>query len=280
MHDCFLVEKADVSVQKETLAHVRAFKTANCGWMVDRFSLKVLAIVPVYKTIAAAIDVLKKFRDNCVTKIYLAVDDPRFEEEQELRKAIKRLATPVSVFLNSERKGVGCAIRDGIDYGIANHFDIAVVLAGNGKDNPREIPKLLSPILTEGVDYVQGSRFMPGGIRVNNPFLRQSFSRFYPFAWTLLTGRRCTDVTNGFRAFKLSMFSDSRINIHQKWLDDYQLEYYIHFKALTLGYITKEVPVSKIYPFRHRGGYSNISPFRDWWKIVSPLIYLKLGARN
>jgi dolichol-phosphate mannosyltransferase len=242
--------------------------------------MKVLAIVPVYRTVAAAVNVLKRFREDCVTRIFLVVDDPRFDEERELRKAVAQIATPVSVVVNSERKGVGCAIRNGIDYGIANHYDVAVVLAGNEKDDPREIPTLLEPILEDGVDYVQGSRFLPGGIRVNNPFIRGVFSRLYPFVWTLLTGRRCTDVTNGFRAFRLSIFSDDRINIHQDWLDDYQLEYYIHFKALTLGYVIKEVPVSKTYAFNHKGGYSNISPFRDWWKIVGPLIYLKLGART
>jgi hypothetical protein len=47
-----------------------------------------------------------------------------------------------------------------------------------------------------------------------------------------------------------------------------------------LGYRIKEVPVSKIYPFWHKGGYSNISPLRDWWKIVGPLIYLKLGVKK
>lgn len=242
--------------------------------------MKVLAIIPVYRTVAAAVNVLKRFREGWVTRIFLVVDNPSFNEERELRKAVAQIATPVSVVVNSERKGVGCAIRNGIDYGIANHYDVAVVLAGNEKDDPREIPRLLAPILEDGVDYVQGSRFLPGGIRVNNPFIRGVFSRLYPFVWTLLTGRRCTDVTNGFRAFRLSIFSDDRINIHQNWLDDYQLEYYIHFKALTLGYVTKEVPVSKIYAFNHRGGYSNISPFRDWWKIVGPLIYLKLGART
>ena len=242
--------------------------------------MKILAIVPVYRTIAAAMNVLKRFREGDLTRIFLVVDNPGLDEERELRKAAAQMATPVSVVVNSERKGVGCAIRSGIDYGLENEYDVAVVLAGNEKDDPQEIPKLLSPILEDGVDYVQGSRFLPGGIRVNNPFIRQVFSRLYPFVWTLLTGRRCTDVTNGFRAFRLSIFRNNRINIHQTWLDDYQLEYYIHFKALTLGYVTEEVPVSKIYSFRHKGGYSNISPFRDWWKIVSPLIYLKLGART
>ena len=70
------------------------------------------------------------------------------------------------------------------------------------------------------------------------------------------------------------------MNIWQSWLDGYGLEYYIHYKVLTLGYKIKEVPVSKVYPYNKKGGYSNISPFKDWWDIIGPLIYLKTGAKK
>jgi dolichol-phosphate mannosyltransferase len=242
--------------------------------------LKILAIIPVYRDIAAAVKVLGKFRAGYVDKIFLVVDAPQKSDEKEIRKTVAEMPTPVSVVVHEKRKGIGYAIREGIYYGLAHHFDIAVVLAGNNKDNPHEIPRVLAPILEEGFDYVQGSRFLSGGEKVNNPFLRGVFSRLYPFVWTLFTKKRCTDVTNGFRAYKINMFLDKRINIHQDWLDNYQLEYYIHYKALTSGYKTKEVPVSKTYAFKHKGGYSHISPFRDWWMIVGPLIYLKLGLKD
>jgi dolichol-phosphate mannosyltransferase len=242
--------------------------------------LKILAIIPVYRDIAAAVKVLEKFRAGYVGQIFLVVDAPQESDEKEIEKTVAKMPTPVSIVVHEKRKGIGYAIREGIDYGLKHHFDVAVVLAGNNKDNPHEIPRVLAPILEEGFDYVQGSRFLPGGKKVNNPFFRGVFSRLYPFVWTLFTKKRCTDVTNGFRAYKLNMFLDKRINIQQDWLDNYQLEYYIHYKALTSGYKTKEVPVSKTYAFKHKGGYSHISPFRDWWMIVGPLIYLKLGLKD
>jgi len=96
----------------------------------------------------------------------------------------------------------------------------------------------------------------------------------------LLTGNKCTDVTNGFRAYRTYIFRDKHIDIWQNWLNGYGLEYYIHYKVLTLGYKTKEVPVSKVYPYRHKGGYSKISPLHDWWDIVRPLIYLQFKVKN
>jgi len=242
--------------------------------------LKILAIIPVYRDVTAAVTVFRKFRAGYVDRVFLAVDAVKSSGEKEIERTVAEMPLPVSIVVHEKRTGIGCAIREGIDYGLANHFDVAVVLAGNNKDNPHEIPRLLAPILDEGFDYVQGSRFLSGGKKVNNPFLRGVFSRLYPFVWTLFTKKRCTDVTNGFRAYKLNIFADKRLNINQNWLDNYELEYYIHYKALTLGYKTTEVPVSKTYAFKHKGGYSHISPLKDWWKIVGPLIYLRFKIKS
>jgi len=238
---------------------------------------RTLAIIPVYRDNDNILKVLEKFREKVVDKICIIFDCQR---EDKTIKLLTPANIPVHVIRNNARKGIGHAIKQGIGYGLNNGYDIAMVLAGNNKDDPREIPRFLKLIWEKDCDYVQGSRFLQGGRRVNNPYFRGVFSRVYPFFWTLLTNVRCTDVTNGFRAYKLTLFNDPRINIWQSWLDGYELEYYLHYKVLTLGYKTEEVPVSKVYSHRHKGGYSQISPLRDWWKIVGPLIYLKLGVRK
>jgi dolichol-phosphate mannosyltransferase len=239
---------------------------------------KVLAIIPVYRDMVRLEKVLRNFTEKYVDSICLVIDGS--DKNEEDRSYPTPADIPVKVLRNEKRKGIGHAIRQGIIYGLHNNFDYIVVLAGNNKDSPTEIPRLLKPIADEDYDYVQGSRFLDGGKRVNNPFFRGIFSRFYPFVWTMLTDVPCTDVTNGFRAYKSSILDDQRINLDQKWLDSYELEYYIHYKVLTLGYKMKEVPVSKTYPHNHKGGYSQISPLKDWWNIVRPLVYLKLKIRK
>jgi dolichol-phosphate mannosyltransferase len=246
--------------------------------MSDPNHPKVLAIIPVYRDNFRLERVLSNFTEKYVESICLVIDD--LGKNKQSQSYLTPAGIPVKVIRNEKRKGIGHAIRQGISYGINNDYDYVVVLAGNNKDNPTEIPRLLKPILNEDYDYVQGSRFLYGGKRVNNPFFRSVFSRFYPFVWTMLTDVPCTDVTNGFRAYKLSILDDQRINLDQKWLDSYELEYYIHYKVLTLGYKMKEVPVSKTYPHNHKGGYSQISPLKDWWTIVRPLVYLKLNIRK
>jgi dolichol-phosphate mannosyltransferase len=156
-------------------------------------SCKKIAIIPAYNNTASLVKVLDKFKDKTVDEICIVVDCPTKDGVDKIRKAAAKTRTPVHVIENEVREGVGNAIKDGIRYGLSNGYSIVVVMAGNDKDDPREIPRLLEPILRDGYDYVQGSRFLPGGRRIKNPFLRGVFSRLYPFVWTLLTNVRCTE---------------------------------------------------------------------------------------
>ncbi|MEM3713154.1 MAG: glycosyltransferase family 2 protein [Thermoproteota archaeon] len=241
-------------------------------------NLRVACIIPVWKEHTIG-QLLVMFNKPYVNEIVLVVDEPTVDIEKAIALGSKLAIPPTTVIRNGRRMGVGYAIREGLNYALKKGYDIVVIMTGNGKDNPEEIPRLLKAI-EEGYDYVQGSRFLPGGRCEKTPILRGIFIRLWPYIWTLFTGVRCTDVTNGFRAYKISMVKDKRINLNQEWLNHYALEYYIHYKAIILGYKFKEVPVTKKYMFRHRGGYSKIVPYRDWIHIVMPLILLKFGARK
>lgn len=187
----------------------------------------------------------------------------------------------VKTIKHEQRRGVGAAIRTAIEYAIKNGYDIIVIMAGNDKDNPEEIPFLIQPLIEDGCDVIQGSRYLgqvgSGGAM---PFYRKLATRMHPFVFSLLTGRKVTDTTNGFRAIRLKIFEDQRINLDQQWLNAYELEPYILWKAVTLGYKFKEVFVTKIYPPRQMGGYTKMIPFVSWWSILRPLFYLRLGIKK
>jgi dolichol-phosphate mannosyltransferase len=247
---------------------------------IDYDSHSVVAVIPVYDEVGRIGKVISRFSRRFVDEICLVVDSPSDTMRNEVEHSAKAVDVPLHVIENHRRRGIGYAIRLGIRYALENRFDIVVVLAGNNKDDPREIPRFLDAIIHHDYDYVQGSRFLPGGLKEKTPLLRGIFIRMYPFLWSVLTKVLCTDVTNGFRAYKTQIFRDKRINIWQDWLDGYELEYYIHYKVLTLSYGTREVLPSKIYPYRNKGGYSKINPFRDFWNILRPLFYLSLGVRK
>jgi dolichol-phosphate mannosyltransferase len=239
-----------------------------------------LAIIPVYREIGKIGTVIERFTPQTVDEVCLVLDDPDETILGEINESRKRTQVPVTIIENPTRNGIGFAIKEGYRYALSHGFDLIVVMAGNGKDDPREIPRLTEPIMRKGFDYVQGSRFLPGGKGERTPFLRRIFTRLFPFAWTFLTGVRCTEVTNGFRAYRTTVLQDPRINIWQDWLNGYELEYYLHYKVLTLGYRFTERPVSKIYSHARRESYSHISPLKDWQQIVGPIVLLRLGRRH
>ena len=241
--------------------------------------MRTLAIIPVYREAGKIGGVLEKFDRQTVDEICLVVDEPSENVLEEIRRVGDESRLPIRTILNLGRKGVGHAIKQGYRYAISQEYDLIVVMAGNGKDDPREIWRLTNPIIDEGFDYVQGSRFLPGARREKTPILRRVFTRLFPVLWTLLTGVRCTEVTNGFRAYRATLLEDPRIDVWQDWLDRYELEYYLHYKVLTLGFRFAERPVSKLYTTQKKK-YSHIMPLRDWWQIVGPVFLLRFGVRK
>ena len=72
---------------------------------------------------------------------------------------------------------------------------------------------------------------------------------------------------------------DPAIDLAQTWLDCYELEPYLLFKAVRQGYRVIEVPVSKLYPSKSLG-YTKMRPITGWWSILRPLLLLPLGIRQ
>ena len=211
---------------------------------------------------------------------YLIVDDASDDGTTEI---IAQYAPQgVKTIKREHRRGVGAAIRTAIRHAQKQGYDILVVMAGNDKDNPEEISRLVDPIVNDHYDFVQGSRYKNSGgsgIGGDMPQYRKIATKVHPWLMSLITGRKVTDSTNGFRAFRLSLFKDNRINIDQSWLDQYELEPYIFYKAITLGFRFTEVPVTKIYPSR-KLGYTKMRPLIGWWSILRPLVYLGLGIKK
>lgn len=234
---------------------------------------RILCVAPCFNELHKIDKVVSRIDKSIVDEI-LVVDDGSTDDSPETAKAMG--ATVLSL---GRTYGVGVALRKGIEYAIAKNFDIMVIMAGNNKDNPDEIPRLLNPIIKDNCVFVQGSRFKKGGQYGDIPLYRILATRLHPLIFSIISGKWVTESTNGFRAFKLSLFQDKRINIWQSWLDKYELEPYLYYKIIKLGYKTREVPVTKIYPPK-KLGITKMRPITGWWSIFRPLFLLGLRLRK
>jgi dolichol-phosphate mannosyltransferase len=173
--------------------------------------------------------------------------------------------------------GAGFAVRLGLREAQRRGMDIAVVIAGNNKDAPEEVTRLLDPICDAKCDFVIGSRFLDGGgYGGDMPLYRKIATRLHPLLVSVFCSKRISESSNGYRAVNVSVLGDPRIDLYQKWLNGYQLEVYLLMKLLKLGYRTTEVPVTKIYPHRSKGN-TKMRPLIDWWHMLSPVFIVGLG---
>lgn len=234
---------------------------------------KIIVLIPAYNEEAKIGRVVQRMPSGFIDTL-LVIDDGSTDATAQVARSCG--AEVVSM---NRVCGVGAALREGLTHACHGEHDIAVILAGNNKDEPREIPRLLDPICDQGYDFVIGSRFLHGAAYGGDmPLYRKWATRLHPWLMSRAAGRRITESTNGFRAFRLSLLDDRRLDLSQSWLDGYGLEVYLLYKVLTLNYRCTEVPCTKIYPSRKTGN-SKMRPVLDWWDILKPICLLGLGLR-
>ena len=78
---------------------------------------------------------------------------------------------------------------------------------GDDQHEPQELVAALDTLLARHADYVQGSRWMRGGRVVGPAGNRAAGTRIYSLVFSVLTLRRITDATNGFRILRTEILA-------------------------------------------------------------------------
>ncbi len=164
--------------------------------------------------------------------------DPAFLADQGVR----------ALLVKRDAGRLGAQLRMAFGWALEEGYQGVVTVDGNGKDGVDAVP-LLVESLERGVDFVQGSRFVPGGHHEHTPTSRLLAIRLVHAPVSSMLARHWyTDTTNGFRGHSRRLLVDPRMAIFREVFDRYELLVYLSVRAPRLGFVTEEVPVSRVYP--------------------------------
>lgn len=169
-------------------------------------------------------------------------------------------------------------LRCAYAFALGEGYEGIVTIDGNDKDDPAAIPHFIDA-LKGGNDFVQASRYIPGGEAENTPALRD-FAIKYIHApmLSLCSGFRWTDTTQGFRAYSRKMLLDPKVAPFRDLFNSYELLAYLSFRVPRLGYRCIELPTSRRYPMGEVP--TKISSIRGNLTVLGVLFNACLGRYN
>lgn len=141
-----------------------------------------------------------------------------------------------------ENLGQGLAFQTGYRLASERRARVIATLDADGQFDPSELHRVVTPIVGDRADMVNGSRRL--GRSETTDRLRGAGVVVYGALVSVLTGTRITDPSNGLRAFRPEV--TDRVPLRQP---QYQTSELL-IGALTLGFRVMEVPAT-IHPRRH-----------------------------
>ena len=162
------------------------------------------------------------------------------------------------------KKGKGAALRHVVQY-VAG--DIIVFIDADGSHDPRDIPKLVAPIVNNEADHVSASRLIGGSSELHggfDEFFRLAGSSFITACINWRFKVKLSESQNGFRAIRKDIID--RLDLQENITT---IEQEMIMKTLKKGFRMAEVPS---HEHERKMGYSKISVKKVCFRYVYTLV--------
>ncbi|MGC9341605.1 MAG: glycosyltransferase family 2 protein [Bacteroidales bacterium] len=228
-------------------------------------------IIPVYneaELIQITLEKLRsvKFPEHIEKVKIIVVDDSSTDNSAEQINEYLRSAKAKEqeiVFLQLDRNlGKGAAVRHGMDN---SSGDLILIQDADLELTPQDIPSMLEAQQKLGVEFVNGSRYLPGIPRPLSSYRRYIANRFMTWLTSILINVKLTDMACGYKLFTRNLYK--QLNLRE---NGFGIEAEIIIKAMRIrkNNIT-EVPVN--YFPRNKGEGKKIS-IVDGFRILGTII--------
>jgi glycosyltransferase involved in cell wall biosynthesis len=222
----------------------------------------------------------------------LSIVIPAFNEEQSLREVLDAISVdiPHEIIVIDDgstdntfpvakeypyvrsvhhilNRGYGAAVITG--FRIASG-DIIVTIDADAQNDPKEIPEIIKPIISDETDVVIGSRYLNESNDLNVSQIKRIGEKFISFVLRKKYGIKITNSQSGFRALRKVVLTSVLPLTEERF--GFNIEFLT--RVLGSGFRVLEVPKKEV---ERKHGKSKIKVFRDGLRIVYALIKSILG---
>ncbi|MBF0100208.1 MAG: glycosyltransferase family 2 protein [Desulfobacterales bacterium] len=158
---------------------------------------KVCVVVPAYneeKQIPKVLNAMPDFIDQIVV-----IDDASRDRTCEIVKQYQQHQHHLILIEHYINKGVGGSIASGYKWARDHDYDIAVVMAGDGQMDPKELPDLLDAVVEDRADFSKGNRLFSGEAYKKIPKIRYFGNAFLSLMTKIASGYwHVADAQSGY----------------------------------------------------------------------------------
>jgi glycosyltransferase involved in cell wall biosynthesis len=226
---------------------------------------RIVVIIPAYNEERGIADVVQDTRAvlSRMTKEFsiMVVDDDSADKTRSILESFE-----IDRFYHRKNLGKGDVIRNVLKFVAPG--EIVVTMDGDGEHDPRDLPRLIDPILHDRADIVIGSRFLNQAARYLDrvkkaKYIKNLANKFYTMLLWIFTRKVIHDTQSGYRVFKASKVKSLKLSS-----DGFRIEMEMTVKALRRRYRIAEVAIKNGQGQRK----SHLKMFADGTKIAMTVL--------
>ena len=155
--------------------------------------MKKIVIIPAFNESASIVNTVKDIEENSEGFDYIIINDRSTDNTLDVcrKNRLNVLDLPLNL-------GIGGAVQTVYWYAYENGYDIAVQFDGDGQHDAKYLNTMAEHLTKHKLDMVIGSRFITNeGFQSSGA--RRMGIKYFTFLIKLLTGKKITDPTSGYR---------------------------------------------------------------------------------
>ena len=203
--------------------------------------MKSLVIIPTFNEIENISEIVPQIFKLLPAVNILVVDDNSPDKTSDKVIQMQSQFPGLHLLKRAGKQGLGKAYLAGFAWALERNYDFIVEMDADFSHRPVDLVKLIEAAQDPAVDFVIGSRYVPGGMTENWGLIRKLISRGGSLYSRLILGYPTNDWTGGFNGWKAPVLKAMGLNQIQSNGYSFQIE--LKYKAQKNGFKPLEIPI-------------------------------------